>query len=143
MAAQTLVGLCSSWAFPVSLSALHRWDISLAITGHELQDTLVSLQHRDRYCDAIAARKINAMNTSASTNKTARATGFEGLRRFTAGALLATAIAVGFAAASHADPGAPAPNPAIAPAPAAPWAPMIDPGCRRQLFYFNGRVHCG
>jgi hypothetical protein len=58
------------------------------------------------------------MNTSANINQThdtttstARATGI--LRRTVAGALLATAItatAVGLAATSHADDGAPAPN---------------------------------
>jgi hypothetical protein len=60
------------------------------------------------------------MNTSANTNqthdtttRTARATGIGFLRRSMAGALLATAItatAVGLAATSQADPGAPAPN---------------------------------
>jgi hypothetical protein len=63
---------------------------------------------------------INAMNTSAHTNQTpdtttntAPATGTGFLRRCMAGALLATAItatAVGLAATSHADEGAPAPN---------------------------------
>ena len=94
------------------------------------------------------------MNTSANTNpthdtttSTARATGIGFLRRSMAGALLATAIsatAVGLAATSQADPGAQAPNTeAATTAPAAPWLPMIDPGCRRQLYYFNGRWHCG
>jgi hypothetical protein len=97
------------------------------------------------------------MNTSASTNQihdtttsTARAMGIGFLRRGMAGALLATAItatAVGLAATSHADDGPPAPNtqsPIYAPAPpAGPWLAAIDPGCRVQLFYFNGRWHCG
>ncbi len=60
------------------------------------------------------------MNTSTNTNQTldtttstAGATGIGFLRRTMAGALLATAvtaIAVGLAATSHADDGAPAPN---------------------------------
>jgi hypothetical protein len=93
------------------------------------------------------------MNTSANTNQThdtttstARATGIGFLRRGMAGALLATAItatALGLAATSQADRGAPAQNTAIPPVPAAPWLPTIDPGCRRQLYYFNGRWHCG
>jgi hypothetical protein len=87
--------------------------------------------------------------------------GFGFLRRMMAGALLgigiavagvvlATAIgatAVGLAATSHADDGTPAPNtqsPIYAPAPpAGPWLAWIDPGCRVQLVFFNGRWHCG
>lgn len=109
---------------------------------------LVSLQEHDGYCDAIAGRMIDVMNTSANTNPRATTIGFR--RRMMAGALLAmefTAIAVGFAATSHADPSAPAPNiqsPSYAPAPpAGSWLQPIDPGCRAKLFYFNGRWHCG
>jgi hypothetical protein len=32
---------------------------------------------------------------------------------------------------------------AMAPALIAPWVPFADPGCWRQLYFFNGRVHCG
>lgn len=86
------------------------------------------------------------MNTSTTTARTT-ANGF--LRRTTAGSLLVmaiTATAVGLAATSHADPGAPDPNtqsPIYAPAPVGPWVPAIDPGCRAKLYYFNGRWHCG
>jgi hypothetical protein len=96
------------------------------------------------------------MNTSANTNQThdtttstARTTASGFRRRTMAGALLTmaiTATAVGLGATSHADPGAPAPNtqsPVYAPAPAGPWLPTIDPGCRAKLYYFNGRWHCG
>jgi hypothetical protein len=101
---------------------------------------------------------INAMNTSAITNQThhittntAHATGIGFQRRCMASALLAAAItatAVGLAATSHADDGAPAPNTEVTvavPAPAAPWLPTIDRfvGCWRQWFYFNGSWHCG
>jgi hypothetical protein len=87
------------------------------------------------------------MNTSATTTARATAIGFR--RRTLAGALLVmgiTATAVGLAATGHADDGAPAPSTeatAPAQAPVAPWFPMIDPGCRRQLYYFNGRWHSG
>jgi hypothetical protein len=99
---------------------------------------------------------INVMNTSANTAQThdtttsaARATGIGFLRRSMAGALLATAITatgIGLAATSHADDSAPAPNTGVtatAPAPFTPWLGAIDPGCTRQLYYFNGRWHCG
>ena len=71
------------------------------------------------------------------------------LRHGMAAILLAIGIAaaaVGLAATSHADDGLPAPNieaTVAPPAPLIPWLPFADPGCRRQLFYFNGRVHCG
>ncbi len=87
------------------------------------------------------------MNTSATTTARTTAIGFR--RRTMAGAVLVmgiTATAVGLAATSHADDGAPAPNTeatATARAPVAPWFQPTDPGCRRQLYYFNGRWHCG
>jgi hypothetical protein len=110
---------------------------------------------------------INGMNTSTNTNQThdtatstTRTMGIGFLRRTNAGALLAVGIAVagvvlataigatavGLAATSHADDGTPAPNtesPISAPAPVAPWLPFADPGCRRPLYFFDGRVHCG
>jgi hypothetical protein len=102
----------------------------------------------------------NINQTRDTTTSTARTMAIEFLRRGMAVALLATGIAVagivlataiaatavGFAATSHADDGTPAPNTdatAIAPAPVAPWLPFADPGCRRPLYFFNGRVHCG
>lgn len=57
-----------------------------------------------------------------------------------------TATAVGLAAASHADDGAPTPNSGATvtvPAPGVPlWGPPHD-GCWRPWFYFNGSWHCG
>jgi hypothetical protein len=91
---------------------------------------------------------IYFMNTS--TNNT--------LRRVRAGILMgmaiATPVAIGLAATAHADDGAPAPAPAPAftvQTPPIPWLglpgipglELIDPGCRVQLYYFNGSVHCG
>ncbi|MGE2818153.1 hypothetical protein ACQI5H_23875 [Mycobacterium heidelbergense] len=72
----------------------------------------------------------NINQTHAPTTSTARTTASGFRRRTMAGVLLAmgiTATAVGFAATSHADEGAPAPAPAVtAPAPATPWLPTID-----------------
>jgi hypothetical protein len=96
------------------------------------------------------------MNTSANTNQargtttSAPRTTPSGFRRRTmAGALVImaiTATAVGLAATSHADPGAPAPNPhTTAPVPDA-WLPTIDrfgpywrPYCSP---HWGGRWHC-
>lgn len=93
---------------------------------------------------------INVMNTSAITNQTYdtgtdtlcdKGNGF--LRRCIAVTLLimaSTATAVGFAATSHADNGAPAPNGEMAitvPTHVAPWLPRID-----QTDRF-GHLHCG
>ena len=121
-----------------------------------LQGTLVSMQEQDRYCDDVAGSTINAMNTSTNINHTndtttrsARTTAGGFRRRCMAGAVMVTTLtagAVGLAATSHADDGAPTPNieaTVTAPAPVAPWLPMIDPGCWRPLYFFNGRVHCG
>lgn len=112
-----------------------------------IQDALVSLQEHDRYHNAIAGRMINAMNALETT--TARTAAVKFRRRTMAGAVLVmgiTATAVGLAAMSHADD-APAPNTEAAnteaTAPVPPWFQTIDPGCRRQLYYFDGRWHCG
>jgi hypothetical protein len=85
-----------------------------------LQGALVSLQGRDRYRDAFARSTINAMNISTNTNQihdttkiAARPTPVGFRRRTMAGALLVmglTGTAVGLAATSHADDGAPPPN---------------------------------
>jgi hypothetical protein len=94
------------------------------------------------------------MNTSTNTNQihdtTARVTVIGFLRHCLAGALLAFGFAAtgfGFAATARADDAAPPPNPdvpvAVSPALIAPWVPFADPGCWRQLYFFNGRVHCG
>jgi hypothetical protein len=97
------------------------------------------------------------MNTSAITNQThdsmtsaACATGIGFLRRIIAGSVLAAAVgvtAVGLAATGQADPGVETPNtqsPIYAPGPpAGSWLTPIDPGCRLQMFFYNGRWHCG
>lgn len=114
------------------------------------------MQEYDRYCDVVAGSTINAMNTSAKTSQihdnttSAHTTGIGFLRRCMADALLVTVIvgtaAVGLAAMSHADTGDQLTNTEVttaAPAPFAPWFGFADPGCRRPLYYFNGRVHCG
>lgn len=88
------------------------------------------------------------MNASANVS----GTGIGFLRRRLADALVATTLVamagVGLIATAHADDGDPAPNPeptpaATAPAPGMPWLGLVDPGCTRPLYYYNGRVHCG
>jgi len=82
---------------------------------------------------------------TADTNQshTTFATGFEFLRGILAGALLAIVIAVGFAAASHADYSAPAPHPEVATTTVpGPGAAVIGPDCKHPYF-FNSRVYCG
>jgi hypothetical protein len=87
------------------------------------------------------------MNTSTNTNRAHDVTVIGFLRHCLAGALLAmgfVATGFGFAAMAHADDAPPVPNIQVpAPALIAPWLPYADPGCWRQLYFFNGRVHCG
>jgi hypothetical protein len=65
------------------------------------------------------------------------------------GALLAVGIASGPimpAATTRADNDVPSTNSdtsTIEPVHNFPLLPAIDPGCRRQLFFFDGRWHCG
>ncbi|MGB9306722.1 MAG: hypothetical protein ACLPXZ_23060 [Mycobacterium sp.] len=102
-----------------------------------------------------STKQIHGSTTDiACTNRTGV------LRRMLAGSLLAMAIAapasIGLAAAAHADDDAPTPDIQPIPAftvqtppvpwlglPAIPGLGLIDPGCRVQLYYFNGSVHCG
>jgi hypothetical protein len=71
------------------------------------------------------------------------------LRRSIIGTLLTAGIASGaivLPATARADNDAPSTNTdtsVIEPVPIFPLLPSIDPGCRRQLFYFDGRWHCG
>jgi hypothetical protein len=65
------------------------------------------------------------------------------------GTLLAIGILAGSfgqAGVAQADDAAPSTNTdtsVIEPLHMFPLLPALDPGCRRQLFYFNGRWHCG
>jgi hypothetical protein len=133
------------------------------IVASRLQDWLVSLQERDRYCGAFAGSTIRGMNTSANTNQIhttatvdARTTPVGFRRRTMAGTLLVTmltAVAVGFAATSHADDDAPnpgtdaaivAPAPPAIPLPPPPPPPPVLPWVGGLLDWaLHPHMHCG